>query len=816
MALEKLKKASPRFVAFDIETNGVNESKCRVIGIAWCYDFDEGFYLPLAEWNKETKTLDDLFSKKLEDALVAKLCSNLSTSELLMHNGVFDIACMFHSYRIDLTPHIYHDTMLAKHTIDEEHPFGLKDLGEIYIGEDAKDEQLDLAESVKANGGRWTKTEKDIYMGDLDLIAKYAIKDVILTAKLFDLFDEELSRQDLSEFYYKQEVMPLYKRATIPMKLGGIFSDVDYFKKLEKEVENDILSLTDEVLQELGEIIEPKVHEILDDAIPSSRTGQFAEGVLRHYNLPVPINRKTGKPTLAKGALRSLISEYPDHPALQWLIYDPPMISTEVVKEFPILDESGVETGEYEERTVTKLIPDPNIAGPSLPSEVVYEVKRDIYVSKHPDNPSIFNLSSNHHLSWLLFTAYGETPKSHSKKTGKPQVNKDSLGDYEHLPFIKKFLELKRLEKLVSTYIKPILDKQNDGWIYPSMQQWGTTSGRYSCGGGLNLQTLPRFERPKRCLNKKCESKKAKIRNVALTKIHIDCSECGSHFEVYDAAAIKRGFIAPPGYKIVNADFSALEPRIFAWVSGDNGLKEVYWDGLDLYSKIAIDVFGLKGVSARETDENYLKKVNPDARQQAKVFTLAVPYGANAGRISGLMKKEFKEAQDIIDAYLDAYPGLKDYMSRQEEDAKYNGCTSTNFGRVRHLPHAKELFDKYSTRLYNKKSMQQRCGEKEGSEIYYEFRNLLNNAKNFPIQATAAHVTNASLIMLADLFDENEIDGWISLQVHDEITCIVRDDQADLASKLLQKSMEENWVAKEIDVPMIGVPQIAVNLAEAK
>lgn len=728
------------------------------------------------EWKKDTKQLVSFQNLETEADMVEKLLTALTDKnrKLIMHNGVFDIACIYHSYGIDLTPWLYHDTILSKHTIDEEHPFGLKDLGIRYFGEDAIGEQMDLAESVKANGGRWTKTEKDMYMGDLDLIAKYAIKDVILTAKVFDIQDNELLNQDLDRFFYKQEVMPLYKKATIPMKLHGVFVDVEYFKSLEKEVEDGILQLTDEVFQELGDDIETKVHEILDDSIPSSRTGAFAEGVLKHYDLPVPINKKTGKPTLAKGALRSLEADYPGHPALQWLLFDPPMVEMEIEKEMPVIID-GEETGETETRLVKKLVPDPKVKGPSLPDKVIYEIKKEIYVARYPQHPHVFNLSSTHHLAWLLFDYYGEKPKKTSKKTGKPQVDKDSLGDYEHLTFIKKLLALKKEEKLLSTYVKPILEKQHDGWLYPSMLQFGTTSGRYSCAGGLNLQTLPR-----------------------------------------DDKRIKKGFIAPPGYKIVNADFSALEPRIFAWVSGDNGLKEVYWDGLDLYSKIAIDVFGLQGVSARESDANYLKKVNPDARQQAKVFTLAVPYGANAGRISGLMKKDYKEADDIINAYLDAYPGLKDYMANQEDDAKFNGMTSTNFGRVRHLPRAKELFDKYSTRLYNKKKMQERLGEHEGSEVYYEFRNLLNNAKNFPIQATAAHVTNASLIMLADLFEKERIDGWIALQVHDEITCIVKDTDAERAAKLLKMSMEENPIAKEIDVPMIGEPLVALNLADAK
>lgn len=733
--------------------------------------------MPLAEWDKEAKVLKSFYSEDVENKLVKKLCDALVLDgrKLIMHNGVFDIACMFHSYGINLTEYLYHDTILSKHTVDEERPFGLKEISEMLFGEGAKDEQLDLAESVKANGGRWTKTQKDMYMGDLELISKYAIKDVILTAKVFEVLDNELEDQDLSRFFYEQEVMPLYRRATIPMKLGGIFVDVEYFKNLEKEIESDIIKLTDEVFAELGEIIEPKVHEILDASVPSSRIGEFAQGLLKHYCLPVPTNKKTGKPTLAKSALQLLSQQYPKHPALEWLLFDHPMVETEIEKEFPILDADGEETGETEIKKVLAKIPDPKIEGPQLPKEIVYEVKREIYVTRNPDHPNVFNLSSTHHIGWLLFTALGEKPKSLSKKTGKPQVNKDSLNDYEHVPFISTLLKLKKEEKLLSTYIKPILEKQDNGWLYPSMQQWGTTSGRYSCGGGLNLQTLPR-----------------------------------------DDKRIKKGFVAPKGYKIVNADFSALEPRIFAWVSGDPGLKEVYWDGLDLYSKIAIDVFGLEGVSARESDDNYLKKVNPDARQQAKVFTLAVPYGANAGRISGLMNVEYKEAEDIINAYLDAYPGLKDYMVRQDDDAKYNGMTSTMFGRVRHLPLAKELFDKYSTRLYNKKKMIERLGEREGSETYYEFRTLLNNAKNFPIQATAAHVTNASLIMLADLFDEHKINGWISLQVHDEITCIVKEEHAEKAAKLLKMSMEQNPIAKEIDVPMLADPLIADNLVDAK
>jgi DNA polymerase-1 len=225
-------------------------------------------------------------------------------------------------------------------------------------------------------------------------------------------------------------------------------------------------------------------------------------------------------------------------------------------------------------------------------------------------------------------------------------------------------------------------------------------------------------------------------------------------------------------------------------------------------------VFGLDGYSAREEDDNFLKKVAPEWRNKSKVFTLAVVYGANAFRIGGLLGLDWKEAQKIIDKYLDAYPNLRLYMESQEEDAIVNGKVYTAFGRVRHLADAKNFFKKYRRKIYNKKMMKDNF--EDGEEKYYKFRNLMNNAKNFPIQSTAAHVTNAALIELADAFEENDIDGWPALQVHDEIICIIKEDQAIAGAELLKEAMEHNEIANQIDIPMIAVPMIGDNFTEVK
>lgn len=1087
-----IEKIKPEFVAFDIETNAVTEHDCKVIGIAFAFDTTEGFYLMLSKYEKQLGKLVNFYSPAMEDKLVRDLCRALSPSKLIMHNGIFDIACLYHNYSIDLTHSLFADTLLMKHTIDEEPPFGLKDLGEIAFGEEAKDEQKDLADSVIKAGGKWNKAYKDIYMGDSELIAKYAIKDVILTAKLFELLDDELISQGLENFFYNQEVMPLYKKATIPMKLNGVNIDVDYFKKLKKEVEDGIIGLTDKVFEIIAPKIGPKIKEILDKAIPTSRIGQFAEELLELHNIPIPVNKRTGKPTLAKTALKQLEVQYPAEKVLKWLLWEPKLVEKEIA--IPLLDAEGNESydenGELKTQIVKKLVADPNSECPyPLSDEVIYSIKKKIYVSRNPHLPRVFNLSSSQHLGWLIFEAYGVEAVKFSRKTGAAQVDKAALETLD-LPFIPTLLELKKEEKLLSTYIDPILNIHKNGKIYPSLQQFGTTSGRYSCGGGLNLQTLPRddkrikkgFIAPKGykivnadfCLHPKTElltkrgwipvldinqddlvwqvdkeslkgtwvvpkrivkreyngpmyrygnrrgqfdvtenhtmlfvgqrhkyrKDKEKLRYVQLSqegiqdttknlllasstsdtlktnyskedlwkicaiqadgsiqyKTRKDCyriqvsipgnreklrelfgpgqvansirkghtlptetwntiyyshplldgkdlniellgdnqvDEFVEALSFFDGSIDKHGaitwgttnkaladrvqaYLVRNGYEarhnvleVKNAnhntfyslriskkarvrlrscdvfqyDYSgmvgcvtvesgfilirsegqtfvtgncSLEPRIFSWVSNDDGLKKVYHNGLDLYSQVAIDTFGLDGVSANEADENYLKKVHPEIRNQIKAIALAIPYGSSPARIAEMLKIDYKEAKEIIDNYLGTYPELKEYMRRQEQDVIRNGIVYTDFGRIRHLYEAKDLYEQYGTMLYNKKRMILELGDKEGTEVYYRFRTLLNNAKNFPIQATAAHVCNAAMIKLSDSIKKARVDAKLVLTIHDEITCIAAEKDAQKTLELLKDAMQNNEITNKIDIPILADPVIADNFAEAK
>ena len=810
--MDHLQDPANELIAFDLETDSAEEHIARVIGIAVSAYEDQGIYVPFYKWNKDTQTLDRIFSEEDEKDFVTELCKVLRTKKLLMHNGVFDIAVMQHYYGEDLIDALYCDTILLKHTVSEERPFGLKELGVIYFGEDANAEQRELGESIKANGGKYTKTQKDIYKGDYTLVGKYACKDVALTMAIYYKLSQTLKREGLERFFYEEEVMPLYKKATIPMKLNGVPIDINYFKNLKTELENDIIKLTEQVYELIDEDIQPKIRSILDEKIKTTRTGAFAQKLLEHYGLPVPINKKTGKPTLVKKELLTLMASYPEHVALKWLLYLP--LYETIQKEVEEVETERDDDGNEVEKVVKKIVEEKveilDPTAPQLPENIKYAIMSEIYVDRYPEFPRIFNVASTQHLSWLIFEHHKQKPKNFSRKTGAPQVDQDSIEEYK-LPFIPILSSLKKTEKLLNTYVLPIIEKQYNGKIYPSMLQFGTTSGRYSCAGGLNLMTLPKEDR-----------------------------------------RIKKGFIATPGYQILGADYSALEPRCFSWVTGDKGLEEVWLNKLDLYSQIAIDVFGLNEVSADPNASNYLKTVAPEWRDKAKVFTLAVVYGANAYRIAQIMEVTIQEAQDIINRYLEAYPGLQSYMTDREEQAAITGEVATQFGRVRHLREAKELYAQYGDEIMNKMNMaikflpdhclslvfelQEARKDKtkkgkseasalkekilsigrEGVETYYKFKNLLNNAKNFEIQATAAHICNAAMIKVSDSFRASNIDAKILLQVHDELICSVRDDQAKKALDILRECMENNRVTKRISIPMIAEPKLAGNFADAK
>lgn len=726
--LEYVQDNKFEYCVLDVETNSKHEKLAKLWGISFTFQDDEAFYLPIRDKNGNL-FYDEHFLKFWFKQII-------KNKKLINHNIIYDALVVENNWGIDFVDQIYADTILMKHCIDEERPFGLKEIAVKYLGEWANRAQKDLYENIEANGGSTTKDNLEMYKADTHILGEYACWDTILCFKLFFLFEKRLQEEELKEFFYLEEVMPLYKEVTIPMKRNGFPVDVNYFHKLNEEITKEVNQLEDQIQDMISMQVVDFTDRLLTKEYPIKSTGNFPKFYALQNGIKLPT--KNGKVTLAKKALL----EHSDGGLFyRWLLGEPL----------------------------------------ELPTELLKDAQKAWYFADNPGERYIFNLNSTHHLGWLFFEKLKETPLDTTEK-GAPKCDDDFLDSVkDKWPFVSLLIDYKKLTKLKSTYIEGVLERQLNGVIYASMLQFGTTSGRYSCTNP-NLQNLPRIK-----------DEDAGLSELVLKYVN----------------SIKKGFIAGPGKKIVNADYSALEPRCFASMSGDQNLQAVFINNEDLYSSIAKRMFNLPG-SVYKKDPDFIGKKYPEKRQLVKQFALAVAYGAEAGRISQMMNISKAEAQKLIDDYLNAYPKLGDYIRSCHMSAKTKGFVKTKFGRIRHLGSAKNIYEKYGDRLLKDYMYVKRFNLQAHKSLY---KNMLNNSTNFPIQGLAAHVVNRAMIQIARKFKEYKINAYIAVQVHDEITCIADETVAEKAKEIVKLCMENTI---KVEVPLIAEPLIGYAWSDAK
>lgn len=747
-------KVNSDIIVLDVETDSKIEKKARLFGIGICFNENKAFYIA---WRDENG--NEIWSAEMQQKIKNWIVYQSKHRKLVGHNIIYDVLVL-ENENVDLTDLIYSDTILQKHTLDEEKPFGLKEVSEKLLGSWSTLAQDKLKQEVLDRGGSWNNDQKDMYLATTKTLGEYCCWDVVLTYLLFIKFEQQLVTEELFDFFYNEEVMPLYKTTTIPMKRRGFAVDMDHFNKLYTNIQKDLIDIEDGIYQQILQYIRPFELQLLEKDFPVKPKGKFPKIYAQELGIPLP-QTKAGKITMAAKAIEKQKAATPMYSAFyDWVMgtntnFDPDSYSTPAQKV--LYSKTGLNPVEATQRAMFK--------------------------EKYPDKRTVFNLGSNDHLIELFFNIWGLSPLSKTDK-GKPQVNDDFLESQKGNPVIDELMDMKKLNKLKSTYIEGILNRQVDGIIYTSMLQFGTTSGRYS-SRNPNLQNLPRPIDEK------------------------DADEVGISVRVLRYVnAIREGLCAPKGYKVVDADYSSLEPRCFAHVSGDPKLQGVFLNGEDLYSRIAIDVFKLKGVSAIPSDPNYLKKVNPEFRQKAKVFCLAVVYGAEEARIGQAMKVDFKQAKNIITSYLRAYPGLKRYMNSCDHSVKTKGMVKTEFGRVRHLGEAMSIWTLYGPNIMDYKKARQ----SGNSDLRRKLKNCLNNGKNFRIQGLAAHIVNRAAIAISRRLKEEGLDAYLALQVHDQLIAIAREDQAQRVKEIMQDCMENTT---KISIPLIAEPEIADNIAES-
>ena len=442
----------------------------------------------------------------------------------------------------------------------------------------------------------------------------------------------------------------------------------------------------------------------------------------------------------------------------------------------------------------------------------IYNEIRKYISEKYPgtDKKNTFNIGSNVQMSWLLFGQMGlefhtltnegkvvcralglKIPYSYSGKRDFIQMCLNNSGEFYEEPvktatgtsrgkkikepwayiacdkealkkhsgsfkWISELLEYQRKQKLLSTYVEGIESRMEYGVIHPSFLQHGTTSGRYS-SRDPNYQNLPR-----------------------------------------DDKRIKACMISRPGKIFVGADYSQLEPRVFAYVSNDEKLLSAFRSSEDFYSTIGMQVFNKYDCVPQKEGEDAFGQKYKKLRDLSKVIALATVYGATPFQLSKTTGKSPEDTEEIIKGYLENFPGVAQMMKDSHEMVKEHGQVVNMFGRPRRLPEAQMIRELY--------------GNVEHDELPYTARQMLNLATNHRIQSTAASIVNRSAIAFHESVKLAGIDAKIVCQVHDSLIIECPEEHGELVAKLLRIAMEDT--VKLDTIKLEAIPKIGHNFSE--
>lgn len=349
-----------------------------------------------------------------------------------------------------------------------------------------------------------------------------------------------------------------------------------------------------------------------------------------------------------------------------------------------------------------------------------------------------FNLASTKQLQEILFDKLGlpilqKTPK------GAPSTNEEVLEELAYSHELPKILVKHRgLSKLKSTYTDklPQMVNSQTGRVHTSYHQAVTATGRLS-SSDPNLQNIP-------------------IRNE-------------------EGRRIRQAFIAREGYSIVAADYSQIELRIMAHLSGDQGLINAFSQGKDIHRSTAAEIFGVS-----------LDEVTSEQRRNAKAINFGLIYGMSAFGLSRQLGISRPDAKKYMDLYFQRYPSVQQFMTDIREKAKAQGYVETLFGRRLYLPD-----------INSSNAMRRKGAERV--------------AINAPMQGTAADIIKRAMIKLDEVI-YHDPDIEMIMQVHDELVFEVRSEKVEFFREQIKQQMED---AAELVVPLIVEVGVGQNWDEA-
>lgn len=481
-------------------------------------------------------------------------------------------------------------------------------------------------------------------------------------------------------------------------------------------------------------LIEPDLRHNMD----------FLASTYLNYS-PVPIESLIGKKGKQQGSMRDVdaeqIKEYAAEDADITLqlrqVLEPKLFERKVqslmtsleMPLLPVLAEMEAEGVKIDTATL-------QIIGDELGREIE-QIEQDIYRL----SGSNFNIGSPKRLGEILFEKLGLSTNAKKTKTGQYPTGEEVLTRMVHdHPVVPLILDYRSLTKLKSTYVDtlPGLVNPRDNRIHTTYNQAVAATGRLS-SNNPNLQNIPiRTERGRE---------------------------------------IRKAFVPRNSdYVLLSADYSQIELRIIAHLSGDKGMIGAFGQGLDIHTATAAKVYGLP-----------LDEVDRDMRRNAKMVNFGIIYGISAFGLAERLGIPRKEAAEIIQNYFREYPGIKAYMNSQIEFARKNGYVETMLGRRRYLRD-----------INSSNSVVRGFAER--------------NAINAPIQGSSADMIKIAMIRIHEQLKRQKLQSKMILQVHDELVFDVFKPEQEEVQNIVLQGMKE---ALKLDVPVLVEMSTGTNWLEA-
>ncbi len=356
-----------------------------------------------------------------------------------------------------------------------------------------------------------------------------------------------------------------------------------------------------------------------------------------------------------------------------------------------------------------------------------------------------FNIASPKQLSHILFEKLGLPAKKKTRSGYSTDASVlSSLASKHPVPGL--VLEYRELSKIKSTYLDTLpLDLRGDNRIHTTFNQTIAATGRLS-SSDPNLQNIP-------------------VRTELGRQIR-------TAFVPYKAMRE-----SSEGAVFLSADYSQIELRLLAQLSGDQGLIDAFRHGSDFHASTAASIFGIS-----------VDEVTPDLRSRAKAVNFGIVYGQQAFGLSRSLSIPVKEAQGMIDRYFEAYPDVKVYLDSLIEQARSKGYVETMFGRKRHVPE-----------VLSSNAVQRQAGERV--------------AMNHPMQGSAADIIKMAMVAVARRLHDERLQSVMMLQIHDELDFSCPMDEVEKLSKLVKEEMEG---IVSLDVPMSVSVSYGPTWADAK